>query len=170
MQYPEKWNGRTAFTEANSGSRSPKAGDAGSNSLLLQRRAHYVLDRLEQQRRSGLIVEAVADIDVPDGQAAVREAADELVLHMRLGRVHRQQVEEEQRADINRLTGWTVVSPGRAPEAANRIEALRYRIAVRSRALESFAKFELATLLSTTARPGRRTEVTAPMRPWRPGV
>jgi len=139
--------------------------------MLSQRRNHRIAT-LEQARRNGLLKFAEAnDIVVPEGEKSVTMAADELLGLMRSSRIGREQVEREQSADNDRLTGWRVVAPGlNNADAMNRMNALLYRMAVRAKALDAFHKFDIANMLSTTGRTGRVANPTAPRAPWRPGA
>ena len=168
-----EWNGRIAFTEANSGGVGDQTPDT-SAALYAARQRHNILTRRNDLRRAGLLTEGSeglrGPILVPGGAKDIEEAAYELCAQVKAGRITRQHVESEQQADHDRLAGWLAVSPAEGTHGDQMVAAIRYRMAVRAKALEDVAKFELNTLLSTTARAGR--EVSDPIlnRPWRPGA
>ena len=158
------WNGRTVFVEPESGSEPERASNASVSQFIDARRRHNLVTRLNRAREEGLLAEA-GTFTAKD----VANAAGELLMHLKGGRLTRQHVEAEQKADMDRLAGWRVVAPAEGTELRAKMEAVQYRMTVRAKALEAFTKQELTALTSTT---GRRREVTDPVsrQPWRPGV
>ena len=127
-------------------------------------------DALDRQQQHDKLAEAYTTKLSPDNKKAVRNAADHLVDSYMAGRVSRQQIEEEQRADETRLKGWKAAPPQPGTIFADEPDAIRYRMAVRELALEEIASLDLAVMISTTNRDQEGVPKLKPAKPWRAGT
>ena len=126
------------------------------------RRAHYA-------REHGVVREATEDRFKFSSKDTghIKQAADHLLTLMKHGNVTRQHIEAEQQADKHRLIGMTAVAGPQNEDETRKINAIRYRMAVRDKALDAFAGMELQALDSSTSRSGRVVTSSPPWKPWR---
>lgn len=145
------------------GSRSGEAGhhqltDARRRQLRVQRRVSYA-------REAGLLEAQLSSRT----KGKVEQAAKQLYEAMDSGRIGRAQVEEEQRADANRLEGWKASPPMPGSPHEDEPEIIRYRMAVRARALEMIEAIDLAALTSPTGGYRKPLAPTPHSKPWTKG-
>ena len=158
------WNGRTVLTQPDQVEQRPEGGAAAQ--FVTATRRHHQVAKMEAARRRGIGGLAEA-FDPEHGPLATQE----LLSLFRQGRVTRQQIEGEQRADEDRIAGFMAAPPQPGTEGAERIKAIRYRMAVRRAALDVIDSTELALLTSTTGRSDRTVTDSPPAdRPWRQGA
>lgn len=131
-----------------------------------QRRHNYITRRVTYAKEAGIIEAALP----ADSKNKVANAARALVQSYQLGKVSRQQIEEEQRADETRLKGWEVVKPQPGTIHAEEIPKIKYRMAVRARALEEIASLDLAVMISPTGHDQKGRPKVPVAKPWRAGV
>lgn len=149
-------SGRENAREAHS-TGSGQFHDAGRRRQLVTRKAQWA-------REHGLLAEA-ADAD----PSAVKDAAQLLADNVKTGRLTRQQIEADQRMDESRLTGYKAAPPDLGTRAAEVLQALKYRMAVRAAALQLIAQWELA-LMGSTYGTTQTVAATRPRVPWRTGL
>lgn len=166
----KSWNGRTVWVPPDPPDATTEANSASSASDLFveARRRHNLIARIMGYRRQGRTREAEEPFTFTPSD--VTDAANEMLAQLKAGRITRQHVEMEQRADMDRLAGFRAAAPQPGSDLFERMRKVEYRMQVRQAALDAFARQELATLISSTARPG--ISVTDPVlrRPWRPGA
>lgn len=159
-----KLNGRMHLIHPNSNGAEDQISN-GAADYYDRRRQHNAVVKHEAARRAGYLNLHEADFSSAQTKAAV----EELLTLLKHGRTSRTQVEAEQRADQDRLTGWQVVTPSPGSEGESKLAALKYRMGVRAKALELYHGFEMTGFLSS-ARPGQMTDAKRPRKPWRRGV
>lgn len=135
-------------------------------SLHDQRRRHdHLTRRVTYAREAGLLEARLSAKD----KSKVTNAAKQMVAAYTANRISRQQIEEEQRADETRLKGWQVVAPQPGTLHEDEIGNIRYRMAVRARALEEIASLDLAVLISSNNRERDALPRTKSAKMWSRG-
>jgi hypothetical protein len=144
----------------------PRSGESGHHQMAdARRRQLRVQRRVSYAREAGLLEAHLSGRT----KGKVEQAAKQLYEAMDSGRIGRAQVEEEQRADANRLEGWKAVPPLPGSPHEDEPEIIRYRMAVRARALEMVEAIDLAALTSPTGGYRKPLPATPAAKPWRPG-
>jgi hypothetical protein len=133
--------------------------DAHRRRLLVTRKVRYA-------REHGLLNEA---IDAGDREA-VKDAAQLMADNVKTGRLTRQQIEADQRMDTDRLAGYKAAPPDIGTNAAEMLQVIKYRMAVRFAALQRIAQWELALMGPTTYGKTLTVSKTPPRVPWRSGL
>lgn len=164
-------NGRTSFILPDSaGSAAPGSTGTGQYLDAARRRDRFI--RREAARRT------VEGGGAPRDPAAepfhvsakdIEQAAQAMCEQLKYGRLQRTQLEQEQREDADRLSGWRAVSPDPHTDGAELVKKIQYRMAVRNRALDMYDTYDLANLTSRT-RVGQATPEQPKWKPWRPGA
>lgn len=147
------------------GSRYGQGANANLNDA--RRRQQNVDRRVAYAREAGLLEAKLS----ASNRSLVNQAAKELANAMQSAgsSITRQQVEEEQRADERRLVGWKAAPPLPGSPHEEEPERIRYRMAVRARALEMIMATELGNLISPTGGYRPDPKPTPRAKPWRPG-
>lgn len=163
-------NGRTSFIAPDSEGRAAP-GSNGAAQYLDSTRRRDRLVRRESAFRSGLFARtSLTEADSPYSDTQVEQAAQQMCDMLKTGRLTRPQLEQEQREDADRLTGWQATGPPDPhTDGAELIRKYQYRMAVRNRALELFDAFDLSNLTSRT-RSGQTVPGQPERKPWRPGA
>ncbi len=148
--------------------------DAGGNDQLTSaRRRHNAVTRRTYARESGLLNLKEMDSKAFDySEDDLKVTAQAMFDQYKVGRITRGQIEAEQRADKDRLTGWLVYPPQEGTQGAEMVKRLQYRMAVRARVLDQILKYELPYLVGTTGRSALDQEVSTspPNKAWRAGA
>jgi hypothetical protein len=134
--------------------------------LVASRRHHLRARRAHYARENGMVREAHNRYHFsPSDTTAITTAAAQLCDLLKSGRVSREHVESEQMADKHRLAGAEAVA-GTNPEEQERLDNVRYRMAVRDKALDDYASYELSMLNASYGRSGHEVKATPPRVPW----
>jgi hypothetical protein len=143
----------------NPNSNGERAGQSRTmHEIGVANRRHAAMTRKVTAAQEAGLLERAAGMSAKN----TKMAAEVLVQQVLHGKISRQQLEEEQRADDSRLKGWEVTSPMPGTPGADKLKAIRYRMAVRARALEQVGSIELGLLTSNHSRqlPGVNPKVT----------
>lgn len=157
-------NGRTSFTAPDSEGARPSGSNGAGMFFDAARRRDRLVRRESAFRRTSPqhnVQEAYGHSD-----EEVETAANYLCDLLKSGRVTIEQVELEQRQDADKLAGWTAVGlPQSGSENAAKVAAIHHRMAVRNRALELNAIYDMRPAPDSTITPDQPT-----WKPWRPGA
>lgn len=156
-------NGRTTPLTPNSEGAPPEPSNGAGQYYDMSRRR----DRIRQAALQRGIGEATREAN-GYGKADVEKAADELCNLLKQGRVTRAQVMAEQRADTDRMVGWSAAGAEPGTHGDRMRSQVEYRMRVRDLALAKFSAYELTSYTAHT-----RSGQEAPAQPpWkrRPGL
>jgi hypothetical protein len=151
-------SGREGAREANSAS-TGQFHDAARRRMLVTRKTTWA-------KEHGILSEAIGAEDAK----TVNDTAQLLADNVKTGRVTRQQIESDQRMDADRLTGFKAAPPDPGSNAAEMLRVVKYRMAVRAKALELIANWELALMGPTTYGKTLTVPETPTRKPWRTGL
>jgi hypothetical protein len=114
----------------NPNSNGERAGQSRTmHEIGVANRRHAAMTRKVTAAQEAGLLERAAGMSAKN----TKMAAEVLVQQVLHGKISRQQLEEEQRADDSRLKGWEVTSPMPGTPGADKLKAIRYRMAVRAR-------------------------------------
>jgi hypothetical protein len=158
-------NGRTSFTGPDSEGAGPSSSNGAGMFFDAARRRSRLIQRESTFRKTGSPQHNVKEAHGYSDKG-VETAAQFLCDQMKNGRVSESMVEAEQRDDANKLTAWQAVGmPGAGTPDAEKISKIHYRMAVRNRALELHALYDMEPNPDAKAVPGQPE-----WKPWRAGA
>lgn len=140
---------------------------AGRQLSDARRRDQHITRKLAHAREADLHEAKLTASNRAQVASAAKDLAD--AIRSPHSGVTRAQVEEEQRADERRLAGWKAAPPLPGSPHADEPDLIRYRMAVRARALEQVMGLELGNLTSPTGGYRKPVTNTPPAKPWRAG-
>jgi hypothetical protein len=164
-------NGRTSFILPDSEGRAGPGSNGAAAQYHDASRRRDQLVRRESARRSGLFTpSALHEADSAYSPKNIEQAAQQMCEMLKNGRLSRTQLQQEQREDADRITGWRATGPpDPETDGAELVRKYQYRMAVRNRALELYDAYDLNNLTNRT-RSGQTVAGQPEWKPWRKGA